>query len=183
LQSDAIPLLLMDVARDPRWLPGHPRSARRYAQLDAEPRDRSAALEARLESVAVLFVVLFAIAGARGGEDRLASSALLGSAEQRMPAASAAGGRASALAGGRTARESAARSFARTIRADPKVTTLEQLLWQIPDVMRPRIESSDTGRTLAWPFDGGSQLAATFRPVHGDGPGCSLVLRALAVRN
>lgn len=73
-------------------------------------------------------------------------------------------------------RESDARAYAHRVRADLDVTTLEQLTAQMPDTLQPTLERRGQNRTLTWTFADGSQLAATFRPLGGEGSERGLVL-------
>ena len=59
---------------------------------------------------------------------------------------------------------------------------LEQLTVQMPDTLQPRIERSGENRTFTWTFADGSHIAATFRPLGGDGSARGLVLYMVSIK-
>jgi hypothetical protein len=78
---------------------------------------------------------------------------------------------------------SQAHSYARRVKADLDVTTLEQLMKQMPDTMQPQMSRSGANRTLKWVFGDGSSISATFRPLGGEGSGNGLVLYMVDIRD
>jgi hypothetical protein len=108
-----------------------------------------------------------------------------GTSDRELEAARRAFDRAESIKGARPAQraQSQARSYARTVRADLDVTTLEQLMKQMPDTLQPQMSRSGVNRTLKWVFGDGSSISATFRPLGGEGSGKGLVLYMVDIRD
>ncbi len=73
-------------------------------------------------------------------------------------------------------RESEARAYARQVKADLDVTTVENLIVQMPEDVPPEIRRNGFDRFYTWTFSDGSRIVAVFRPRGGEGSMQGLVL-------
>lgn len=74
-------------------------------------------------------------------------------------------------------RESEARSYSHKVRVTLDVTTVNDMMSQMPSSMTPKISSTPAGyREWAWKFSDGSQMVFSFKPAGGQGSGQGLLL-------
>jgi len=75
-----------------------------------------------------------------------------------------------------------AKRVARQVKADLDITTLEQLMAQMPNPPSSQARQGDK-RVITWTFSDGSKIIATFKPAGGEGSGRSLVLYSVDLQN
>lgn len=78
---------------------------------------------------------------------------------------------------------SKAREWAKRVKAELDVTTLQQFVVQMPEGMQPKREQKGQNRVFTYTFSDGSQIIATFRPRGGAGSGQGLVLYMVDIRD
>jgi hypothetical protein len=121
--------------------------------------------EKRRRHCAVALVGLFA----------LPSAACVGE-PSRPAAAEASTARPSRESSTAPAGSSHARAWVGKVKATVDLTTLEEVMRQMPDNIPPQASRSGDNRVFTWLFPDGSNLKLTFRARGGEGSGGGLVL-------